>query len=311
VGTTPALDLLHELLLPPADVLRFSESGPEADAGNLPLDHGLELLAGVRKALVAATCSVIRPRTFHPRLSLADAEQFLRQCRLGQTERGSFTVTVACPLDAVPGGETLFDRAPFGRQVTVLLLRSLNRLSRSVELGQPEAVVEPAVGEAVLSANLCEGLLDMMTPAGEGSALTISVSWARTLAPPPDASLPRSIRLRRASFTLIEEVADRLRPARAPQPQTLVGFADTLDGRPNDKGRREGPVILQVVPSESEVLRVRADLNADDYHAAWLAHEENRPVTLRGILRRGRLHRVTDVTDFSICEQPASHPEAP
>jgi hypothetical protein len=94
----PALDLLHDLLLPPADVLRFQEAGPGANTGALPFEHGLELLSAARKLLLAAACSVIRPVTFHPRTRLAEAERFVRNCLLGPVESGS-VFTIACPIE--------------------------------------------------------------------------------------------------------------------------------------------------------------------------------------------------------------------
>jgi hypothetical protein len=97
----PVHELLADLLLPDSDVLRFQESSPSAAAGDVPFDHGLSLLNGARKTLLAAACSTLRPASFHRRMSLTEAEQFLQRCRLGQTERGSFIITVACPLDAV------------------------------------------------------------------------------------------------------------------------------------------------------------------------------------------------------------------
>jgi hypothetical protein len=96
-----APEVLNDLLLPASDVLRFRLDEPEAQSGALSLEQGIELLQGARKAVLSAACSVVQPRTFHPRLSRTEAEQLLQACRLGQTERGSFTVVIACPLDAV------------------------------------------------------------------------------------------------------------------------------------------------------------------------------------------------------------------
>jgi hypothetical protein len=299
----PALEVLHDLLLPPADVLRFAEAGPEADGGNVPLEHGLALLAGARKTLLAAACSVIRPQPFHPRLSLAEAEQFLARCRLGQTELGSYVVAVACPLDARPDNHTLVEAAPFGRQVSLLLMKSVHRLVHAVEIGDPESALEPVETEPVVSANLCEGLLDM-TPEGDGSVLTISASWARTYPPPTAVSLPREVRLRRETFFQIEALAERLRPAHAPQRRLLVGYVETLNGRPNADGQLEGQVILRLVDPESDTLRARTDLSPADYHTAWLAHGENLPITLQGIVRRaGRTFRIEEVTGFRLLQQ--------
>src|SRR5438552_1675294 len=48
----PAREILNHLLLPPADVLRFREASPNAEAGNLPLDHAVRMLDGTRKLLL-------------------------------------------------------------------------------------------------------------------------------------------------------------------------------------------------------------------------------------------------------------------
>src|ERR1700722_7336614 len=79
-----AREVLDELRLSPADLLRFSVSGPEIDASILPFDDSLDLLSGVRKVLLAAATSVLRPQPFHLRLNLADSERFLQSCRLIQ-----------------------------------------------------------------------------------------------------------------------------------------------------------------------------------------------------------------------------------
>jgi hypothetical protein len=302
----PAAEVLNDLLLPPADVLRFTESGPAAVSGDVPLEHGIRLMVGARKQLLAAACSELRPQQrYHPRMSFAEAEQFLQACRLGQTERGSFTVIVACPLQAVPGAEDLLDSRPFTRRVTSLLMHSLQRLSLALDADELGPLLSPTADEPVLSANLCEGLLDM-TPEGDGSVLTISASWARTMPPPATVPLPGMVRLRRETFGLIETLASWLRPAPPPRRQTFVAFVDTLDGRPNPDGLREGPVVLRLFEQEGDSIRARVQLNAADHHTAWEAYERDQPVLLQGVLRRtGRTYRIDDVTGFQVLPQPA------
>jgi hypothetical protein len=298
----PATEVLGELLFPPSDVLKFAESSPAAAAGDVPFEHGLSLLHGVRKTLLAAACSTLRPVTFHPRMSLADAEQFLRQCRLGQTERESFVLTVACPLDAVSTAPGLFDGAPFTRRVTELLMRSLHRLASALDLGNTDAVLHQAENEPVLSANLCEGLLEMTPEDGE-STLRVSAAFSRTLPPPPDDRIPRLVRLRREVFPKIEYLAGRLRPVPLPHRQWLVGLVETLNGRPNLDHRPEGYVTLRIITPESEVLRARAELDADDYARADQAHMRNLPVSLEGVLRQvGRTFRIDDVSGFALIQ---------
>jgi hypothetical protein len=190
----PALDLLHELLLPPADLIAIRESGPAVGSIDVPLDDGLKLLAGARRMLLAAACSARRPEAVHLPSRLANAESFVRRCRLVQL-RNQFVITIACQLGAIPEANGPAG-VPFARQVTTMLMRSLQRLALALDAQNPDLAL-PAPDEQVISANLCEALL-AMAPEGNGSGLTISATWARTL-PPVGASGNRSY----ASIALI------------------------------------------------------------------------------------------------------------
>jgi hypothetical protein len=190
-------------------------------------------------------------------------------------------------------------------------MTSVQRLAQALELGDPELALHPQDGEPPLSANLCEGLLDM-APEGEGSALTIAAHWDPHLHLVDRDTLPVQVQLRRGLFDRIETLAARLRPTPREQRKTLLGFVETLSGRPNADNRMEGQVLLRLVDPESESLRARTELNTADYHTAWLAHGENQPIALQGIVRRvGRFFRIDNVTGFHLlAEMSTLHTEA-
>src|SRR5205807_8784533 len=51
--------VLNDLLLPNADILRFRLIEAETAAGSVPLQEGINLLEGAKRALLAAACSVV------------------------------------------------------------------------------------------------------------------------------------------------------------------------------------------------------------------------------------------------------------
>jgi hypothetical protein len=287
-----AESVLHDLLQPRRDVLRFGLEGEVTRDGGVSLADGLGLANGVCKALLASACSVKRPRAFHPRLGLAEAESFVRQCRLGQTEVGSFVLTVETPLDlGTQGGE------PFGRQTALLLLRSVAHLARSVRAGEPQRVLESVENAPRVSANLCEALVEMM-PSDESADLRLRGSWSPLL--PVVGEVPAEVHVDRNMYERLERLAHQLRPMRETQPDQFVGRVTELMGAPGEQGAVEGPVVLQV-QVEDELLRARVVLGAVDYRQAASAHLEQRYVTVRGVLRRGpRTHWIEDASGFGI-----------
>jgi len=311
------IQILDDLLNSLCDVIRFRLDEPDSRQGSIPLAQSISLLAAAERALLSAACSVIQPQTFHPRLSRAEAEQMVKACRVGQTERGSFVLKIACPLDSVDletpvSKQTpLFNKMakldpepnlhglnePFTRKVTRLLMKSLGRVVTAIDSDKTDSLLVDQPGQPVLSANICEALLAMQ-PTGERSLLGIQTTWSRAFTPPPPNEVPGSVLLRADVFSEIEKVAQTLRPAKEPKMSTFVGLVDSLMGNPDPDRRVEGDVTFLLFDTD-ETIKARATLSADDYRVAWQAHGEAGYVSLRGkLIRERRSNRIEEVSDL-------------
>ena len=287
----PATEVLNHLLLPPADVLRFRESSNETENGTVTLDQASDLINGARRMLLSVAHSILHPQPYHPRLARSEAVQFVQSCRFGQTERGSFIMTLACPLNLVPA---LFDaNRPFARRVTENMMRSLEVIARVAENSSP---IDWAA-ETGLSANFCEALL-MLRPSGDRSSLSVSASWSKAISKPPSLA-GSSVQLRQECFEVAEYLAPVLRSTPEPRQDTFVGFVDVLRGQPESDGRPSGEVVFSIPLDATELVRAKADLDADDYHVAGEAHLATDPVYFRGFLIRApRTNRIEKLSDF-------------
>lgn len=289
--------VLADVLSGAADVLRFRVRGADVERLDIAYPHLAGVIAGIEKCLRATACSAVKPQPFHPRLSRSEADQLMQACRLRQTEPGSLTVVVACPLDAVDRPAPGADNAPFARRVTHDFMRSLLWIQDAAgraTLAHPDGLPAP------MSANLCEGLLDMQ-PDDERASLSVEVAWDHSVPPPTDIDVGSAPELRREHFVFLGDLARALRPHEgAEKPVPLVGHVDRLNGTPDENGRVYGEVVLSLFLDDA-VLRARADLDLDDYVKALEAHRWNRLVRLSGVVRRGRkVHRVDEVTGFTL-----------
>jgi len=291
----PLREVLNHLLLPPADVLRFRQFSVETEAGVLPLDHAVQCLTGVRKMLLAVAHSALMPRTYHPRLSRTEAENFVARCRFAQTERGSFVFTVACPLD-LQAGRVEPNGEPFARRVTRLLMDALDELSRGAGAPHFEELTDISRHSGI-SANLCESLL-LLKPVGERDYLIVSASWSHTV-PQPKNETRRDVYLRQDVFEAAEALAVRLRSLPQPRVDRFFGFVDELRGKPGPNETRPSGEVRFTLFDHEEEIRASADLNVDEYAEAIAAHANTALVSFKGILHRHpRLNRIENVTDF-------------
>lgn len=292
----PAGRVLVDLLNYDADVLRYRVISSRAERGTLPLTQAIELLNGAKQSLLAAAHSAILRKRHHPRLNRTDAVQLLDACQMGQTERGSFVVTISCPLHA-PGldqGDFVGDDRPFARRATSLLVRALTELNNAIEENRVNSVVDQT--EPLVSANLCDALLKMR-PADETGTLEFMPSWASS-APMVDDSLSRSVVLSADKFTSIEDVYRQLRPIEGTTAKPWIAFVDELKGTEGEEGTREGDVVFTLF-DDDELVRAKASLRAAEYQIAYEAHSPTRPLFVYGQLSRGaRVSRLTNITEI-------------
>jgi hypothetical protein len=304
VEERPVTSILADLIMPNADAIRARVRSPRAESGSLPLESAVILLNGARAALLSSAHSVEHPQSYHPRLNRTEGKELLEGCRFGQTERGSFVFTIYCPLDAVgvPPTLDLFEPdvgpLPFVRRTTNLLMASVERLVKAIESNKLDAAIEASANKPVLSANLCESLLTMLSADEEG-AVTLSASWAPVLPHKRESIVPSSVSIRHEFFPAIEEIRQYLRPPGEQKEAFYVGTVEELRGEAGIDGRRAGEVVLSLL-YEGEQIPARVSLNADQYAIADQVHMvPGGFVKLHGVLQRGkRLSRIIDLKDF-------------
>ena len=295
VENRTAASVVHDLTKTSKDVLRFALTGNAIDAGTVRLDEGLALLNGARKALMASASTVRVRRRFHPRLGFAEAESYVQGCRLGQTEVGSYVVTVEAPHDIGPQLATA--QLPFGRRASQTLLEAVSLISTSIREDRLDRILEDA--EPLVSANLCDALLEML-PSATDTDLRIGSSWSPILGVPAD--VPSVVTIERDMFEGLERLSAELRPKTGPSSVVLAGFVTKLAGAPGPAGDVEGEVGIDVTLPEGEHLTVRVQLKSDDYKLAGTAHLSTNAVAVSGVLhRRGRAGaELQQVTSFRI-----------
>jgi hypothetical protein len=288
-------EVLRDLLRPRSDTIRYALSGGSTETGTIGLIAGLSLVEGALKSLLASACSVRRPRRFHPRMTLADAESYVRGCRLGQTEIGSYVLTVDAPLDIHEQLDA--HDIPFGRRATTLLFESTAYLARAIRQGEAARVLDGPADAPLVSANLCEALVEMMPP-DESAGLRLTGAWSPLI--PAPASLPVAVHFDRTMFESVERLAQQLRPSQSSERAHFVGKVVELSGAPNPTGQLEGDVILQI-QADDQLLEVRVTLGPEVYAHAGAAHLSQQYVSVHGQLQRGRrTHSLRNPTDFTV-----------
>ena len=278
VGHQDTLTVYRSLVTADRDVIRIRTA--KSDDGSLGLNDGVKLVEGARDMVLSAACSLRDPRPVYRAGANREAVELLRQMRLGQTNQGSFVVTLLTPV-VPPPMPMLFedpdDRdAPIARRVTRRLVEALAAVRRAAE--RASSGDGGSFGETVAkgaSANLCEALAQIIEPF---PALDISVSWARTRPTTTSAT----VFFGQADAVLLREAARSLRE-RAPKPDVrLYGYVRILE---RDEEDADGTIKLRT-EIDGQLRSVKAVLEQADYERAVQAHKDKAPAELTGDLER-------------------------
>jgi len=283
------------------DVIRLRSEDPMVRAeGTLPLDQGINLVTQARDMAMAAACAVIEPTAILPSRRPAEAEHYIRETRLGQTERGSYIVKLVSPLPPeqfaleIPG---MVPPVPYERRVVDQLVKSLNALHQTTVDAQKRGPFRlPPFQELIpegVSANLCEAIATTEEKRPH-RALEVSVTYSYALRPQHYA--PKVIQFPLSLLPYIAKAGRGLRETN-PEEAQLVGFVVTLH-RVSLQG--PGEITLTCL-LEGKQLRVRIRLSEDNYTAAIRAHELGERVSCHGrLVREGRSRRLDRLQEFKV-----------
>ncbi len=273
------LAVYRSLVTTDRDVVRVRAA--ESEDGSVTLTAGVSLIDGAREMLLSAACSLREHQPVYRAGANREASDLLNRVRLGQTDHGSFVVTLLTPV-VPPPMPALFpdpdDRnAPVERRMTMRLVEALTAVRQATErtaAGDKEAFGD-AVAEGV-SANLCEALVRLVEPF---PTLDVGVSWAQTR---PLEIASSVVRFGQADAALLREAARLLRD-RAPRPDVdLYGFVRLLKRREAE----DDGIIGLATTIDGQPQSVKVVLERVDYERAIRAHHDRAPVVLNGDLDR-------------------------
>ncbi len=278
--------IIEELLVQKWDVLRIRISGDRIGAGNISyLDKGV-IEEGIRKVLFASARYVLDPQVHFKRLYSNTVEQWLKKCRAGLAESGSYILTVQMPLEK---NLDVFE-PPFSRKVGEYLMRSLGHL---VGFSGQLHLVE----NHRLNANLCHGLVEMK-PDDTVTNFDFEMKWSSMVT--QSADIPSKVEVRDHHFSSIMQIGQRLIPQSKENHNVFIGKVLVLHGEANESGQMQGEATLILLMDEQQV-KAKVTFGPERYPLVCDAHKSNKYIRISGILtEKPRCSELRNISDLEI-----------
>ena len=267
------IGLFNDILFFSEDVLEIREKTVDAANGTISLRRAAEMFSGIRSTIASAAMLEIAPKPYYIKQRRVDVDNFISQCRFGQTGRGSYVMTVMCPLNAMPqesglNTESLFD-PQFSRRITTRLYNSVATIVQAATDDNYDAVIKPDTEYSTINSNLCDAILQM-APEADGAVLDFGIRWAKKQPVDNGMESAKFLSLRSEHRAFITIVSAQLRRmAEAETPKSFFGTISTLDGKMDAEGRRYGLIYAQLTNrEEDETFTAKIDLSYEDFAKA-------------------------------------------
>jgi hypothetical protein len=281
------LDILRDITCASADLVRLELQGPAVVDHTLPLPEGAIAFAKAYDLMLAAACAAVEPRSVYATRKPAQAIEYVGRLRLGQTEPGSYVVSILSPvapsLDQAGGaGADLPD--PFERRVTTTLARATAAARSAAEIAASTGELQPFVDATPLgvSANLCDAIAGLVTDSGAES-LAVRLRWSPTRAAPPET--PTRVLFTRDTVHVVREASRIFRETSPREEFELQGMVVALQ---RDEGAASGVVTIAALV-DGALRKVRVALAAEAYALAIRAHQEECRLRCLGkLVKEGR-----------------------
>lgn len=282
-----------------SDIIKIRITGPETQDGSLPINPWVSLANSIHKWIISGASFTFNPKLYHAKLRTKETDHLVQRCKIGQTEFGSYVTNIIFPLENISQEQlSLIEGVaiiPPTRRVTTTLIRSSSNLIAAIESHKLEDILTQE--KPIVSANLCESLLDMYnsTP---GSSFLINANWSPTRKI-DDQSLLESIEFKSEYKKTISDIHRALTPSVSSSEVSLSGFVILLN-RDQTQEEEHGEIVL-LTQKGSRVLRVHIQLPPDQYLSAIDAHKSNRPILISGSLNKiSNKYHLTEVKNFKL-----------
>jgi uncharacterized protein YsxB (DUF464 family) len=286
-------EVITNLRYATADLVRISLVSPRVGPGELPIEDGRRLFDGARDLMLYAACAAIHPRTSFGTRPPAAAKDYMEGVRLGQTERGSYVVTVISDVapaeqQALLAQELVQHDTPFERRVTSRLMESLSATrSAAQRVVDDHANVAESFEDVVeqgVSAQLC-GAISKIAEQQAGAHIDVRMNWAASR-PSASVTVPPAVNFPPSVLPVLSEAYNALRQHGPFDDVVVEGYVTQLN-----RGKDEEAIGSVVIDGHArgEKRKVHVELPDSQYHLAVRAHDARYPVRVLGTLaKRGR-----------------------
>lgn len=289
------------LLNPNTDILKIRLSKQNIESGNIMFDDAIRLYDNAKKLLAATALDIINPKKIHYGRIDEPVQSFLNQCRFGQTEIGSYVVSVICPFAELSDTDEYKQLSIFSdeeqcansltRKVTNKLMDNIAYIKNQIDNGEEKVLSNEDVR---ISSNFFEAL-NGMNLQSENMFIEFTTEWAPAVK--RNRSINNHIKISNDYYQPIKNVIDCIKDKTAKRTE-IIGRIKQLSASPIVDKRKDGKIVVVYIDDNNKAKSITVNLQKEDYENAVKAHQYGKTVKVIGDLEGKNRLKMNNTTFF-------------
>lgn len=299
--------IVLELLNPLSDIIRLRIAEPSIETGSIYIEDAIKLYDNAKKLITATAMDIINPQLLHMGRPGNNILEFVNNCRFGQTEIGSYVVSVVCPISKIDNNNylqlSLFDEKEecansLTRNVVNKVIKSVQIIKKAIDEGNFEtAIYANANTNDCISANFLDALSEINIYR-EKSSLDIAVKYAPTII---DNKVENTIaEINHDYYSPIDTLVRKIKNNQEIE-KTYIGRIKSLSAIPDAERRDKGSISIVFIDDNEKKATASVSLSKDDYDTAIEAHQNGKTVKVVGTLS-GQVQKRIECNYFEVLE---------
>lgn len=285
--------VLLYLLNPNTDILKIRLERKDVEAGNILFDDAIRMYESAKRLLAATALDILHPKRYHQGRMDDCVLKFLSSCRFGQTEIGSYVVSVVCPFAELDENEEYKQLSIFSdeeqcansltRQVTSRVMKNIFFIKNQIDNGEMDKLILQDE-DKIISANFYEALGGLNLDS-KGADVEFIAEWS-PIVKNVDCVKNR-ILLTHDYYQPIETTIERLKDE-TNKSTRIIGRIKKLESSPDIQRRKIGKITVVYLDENDKPRTVIVNLSKSEYDKAIKAHEKGLHVEIVGEIASGR-----------------------
>lgn len=285
--------LMLYLLNPNTDILKIRLDKKDVEAGSILFDDAIRMYENVKKLLAATALDIIHPKKYHQGRIGDDILSFLSNCRYGQTEIGSYVVSVVCPFAELDANNRFHQLSIFSeeeqcrnsltRKVTSRLMSNISTIKQHIDDGEISSLLD-IDNDSAISANFYEALIGLNLSCDD-ARVEFLAEWSPVVKPPDN--IEQRVLLTHDYYEPIQATIDHLKEETS-KATKIIGKIKKLESSPDAQTRTTGKITVVYLDETERPKTVTVRLEKNDYDKAIEAHEKGAHIEVIGELLPGR-----------------------